>query len=127
MLRRSVSAVAILFTGTLGVDAAGYIGSQACAACHAAIYRSFMATPMARSSGRIGTEDPKETFDHPEYRDAEGNFSYRVSAQPGSYYLDFRGQKQPVQGRYKLDYFVGSVAAARSFLLKIDASSMKRR
>src|SRR5277367_875339 len=32
-------------------DAAGYVGNEACAGCHAAIYKSYTQTAMARASG----------------------------------------------------------------------------
>ena len=41
---------------------ADFVGNQACAGCHADIYRAYMRTPMAQGSGKAGT-DPKETFD----------------------------------------------------------------
>lgn len=81
-----------------------------------------MATPMAHSSGRAGAEPPAESFDHPEFRDSNGAFSYRAGQQAGAYFFDFtqQGVKNPIQGRRPLDYFIGSGAHARTFLLNID-------
>jgi len=77
---------------------------------------------MAHSSGRVGTEEPKERFDRTEFRDSSGAFAYRVGQQAGKYFFEFRqqGAKEPIRGRRQLEYFVGSGAAARSYLLNVD-------
>lgn len=81
---------------------------------------------MAQSSGKVGTEDAKETFDHAEFRDTRGAFSYRVAP---DYRFEFtqldltrQGARQPIAGVRALAYFIGSGAAARTFL--IDAREM---
>lgn len=100
---------------------AEFAGSQACAGCHTALYRSFIGTPMAHSSGRVGT-DEKERFDRVEFRDSGGAFAYRVEREAGAYFFAFTQQHaaQPIQGHRQLDYFVGSGAAARSYLMSVD-------
>ena len=99
----------------LGAD---FVGNQACSPCHAAIFRAYTQTPMAQSSGKVGAEDRKETFASPVFRDARGAFSYTVRP---DYELEFaqiqQGAQQPIAGRRSLPYFVGSGAAARTFLL----------
>src|SRR5213079_2088260 len=92
------------------------------ASCHPAIYRSFMRTQMAQSSGRVGTAEPKEQFGRAEFRDASGAFAYTAGRDASGYYFDFRQQvaKQPIQGRRPLDYFVGSGNAARSYITNVD-------
>lgn len=112
MLRR-FSLFLVAMSGALGAD---FVGNKACAPCHDAIFRSYMRTPMAQSSGKVGTEDPKETFDRAEYRDSRGAFSYRVSP---DYRFEFtqQGARQPIAGLRALAYFVGSGAAARTFLI----------
>jgi hypothetical protein len=81
-----------------------------------------MRTPMAHSSGSAGTEEAKETFDRTDFRDSHGAFTYHVGEQAGKYFLEFRQQSttEPIQGRRQLVYFVGSGAAARSYLLSLD-------
>ena len=103
----------------LTADGADFVGNQACAACHAAIVRSYMRTPMAQSSGKAGTGDLKEAFDRAEFRDSNGAFSYRVAP---DYQLAFAQQhaSQPITGRRELTYFIGSGAAARTFLIDQD-------
>jgi hypothetical protein len=114
--------IALLVAAPLCGFTADFVGSQACARCHADIFRSFMRTPMAQSSGRAGTSAVKERFDSPEFLDSRGAFSYRAGEEGGKYYFDFvqRGSSQPVQGRRNLEYFVGSGAAAHSYLLSVD-------
>lgn len=111
-----------LFAITLCADGADPVGSQACAACHAEIYRSFMLTPMAQSSGRVGTAEAKEQFGSVEFRDTHNAFSYTVGQDAGDYYFDFRrvAAPPPLTGRRKLDYFVGSGSEARSYLMNVD-------
>ena len=114
--------IALLFAVVSGANGAESVGSQACASCHAAIYRSFMQTQMAHSSGRAGAAEPKEQFERAEFRDASGKYSYQAGQDAGKYYFDFRqqGARDPIQGRRPLEYFVGSGTAARTYLLNVD-------
>ncbi len=95
---------------------ADLVGNRVCASCHAAIFRAYMRTPMAQSSGKPGAGDLKETFDRPEFRDDRNAFSYKVSP---DYRFEFTQQSasQPITGRRDLAYFIGSGAAARTFLI----------
>src|SRR2546423_694443 len=101
ILSRLFRPIALLLASTFCAAGADVVGSQACAACHAAIYRSYMRTPMARSSGRVGTQDPKERFDRTAFRDSSGAFAYRVGQEAGTYVLEFlqQGTKAPIHGR----------------------------
>jgi hypothetical protein len=116
---------ALLLVIAFGAKGAEPVGSQLCASCHAGIYRSFMRTQMAQSSGRVGTQEPKEQFDRPEFRDGEGAFAYTVGQDASGYFFDFRqqgkpGASRPIEGRRRLDYFVGSGSAARSYITNVD-------
>jgi predicted CXXCH cytochrome family protein len=113
MLRRFPLVLLTIF----GAHGADFVGNKACAPCHAAIYRAYARTPMAQSSGRAGTEDPKESFDRAEFRDTRGAFSYQVGP---DYRFEFTQQSvaQPIAGARALAYFIGSGAAARTFLLE---------
>jgi TPR repeat protein len=95
---------------------ADFVGNKSCEPCHADIVRAYVRTPMAQSSGKVGTQDLKESFDHAEFRDDRGAFSYTVSP---DYRFDFAQQntRQPITGRRALSYFIGSGAAARTFLI----------
>jgi hypothetical protein len=116
---------ALLLAIASGAEGAESVGSQACASCHAGIYRSFMRTQMAQSSGRAGTAEAKEQFDQTEFRDSPGKYAYHVGRDGATYYFEFRQQGQPatsepIGGRRLLEYFVGSGTAARSYLLSVD-------
>jgi cytochrome c-type biogenesis protein CcmH/NrfG len=116
MLRSPLVLLAISgMLGALSVDGADFVGNKACAGCHAAIYRAYIQTPMAQSSGKVGTPG-KETFDRAEFRDTRGAFSYKVSP---DYQFEFtqQGVRQPIAGVRALKYFIGSGAAARTFLI----------
>lgn len=82
-----------------------FVGSRACAPCHAEIFKSYSATPMAMSSGRPATV-PAGTFRH--------------AASGVQYAIDDAGlvqfSKGDANGSQKLEYFIGSGAAGRSFL-----------
>ncbi len=118
MLRR----FPLVLLATCSAFGADFVGNKACAPCHAGIYRAYMRTPMAQSSGNVGTEElpafalTKETFDRAEFRDARGAFSYKVAP---DYRFEFtqRGVSQPIAGVRSLPYFIGSGAAARTFLI----------
>ena len=71
---------------------------------------------MAQSSGKVGTDERKETFDHAEFRDTRGAYSYKIEA---DYRFEFtqQGVAQPIAGVRALAYFIGSGAAARTFML----------
>lgn len=70
----------------------------------------------------MGTSVIKESFASPEFRDSHGAFAYRAGEEGGKYFFDFiqQGTSQPVRGRRYLEYFVGSGAAAHSYLLSVD-------
>jgi Tetratricopeptide repeat/Cytochrome c554 and c-prime len=106
----------VVLLGLSGAFGADFVGNQACASCHAAIVRTYLRTPMAQSSGKVGTQQEKETFDGAEFRDARGAFSYRVAP---DYRFEFtrQGAAQPMTGVRALAYFIGSGAAARTFLM----------
>jgi hypothetical protein len=113
MLRGFILVLLSAASTALGAD---FVGNKACAGCHAAIYRAYMATPMAQSSGRPGTQSAKESFEHAEFQDNRGAYSYRVTP---DYRFEFtqRGGVPPIAGMRTLAYFIGSGAAARTFLI----------
>src|SRR5205823_266402 len=50
-----------------------------CAECHAAISASYARTPMAQSSGAVGSGLIRETFERASFRHAASGFEYRVT------------------------------------------------
>ncbi|HZN10682.1 MAG TPA: hypothetical protein VFC61_03330, partial [Blastocatellia bacterium] len=66
-----------------------YAGTAACAKCHAEIYKTFVATPMAQSSGTVGAGDFRENLAGGEFTHAKSGVSYRVTREGDAMYLDF--------------------------------------
>src|SRR5215469_8248213 len=81
-----------------------------------------MRTPMAQSSSQIEAGELRERFDRTEFRDSRGAFAYHIGREGSIYYFDFveQAKTRTIQGRRRLEYFVGSGAAARSYLLSVD-------
>jgi hypothetical protein len=56
----------------------GYVGSEACGKCHAAIAESYRLHPMYRSAGRVPGENEVEDFEQQTEFEPPGNRRYRV-------------------------------------------------
>ncbi len=102
-----------------------YVGSLACATCHSSIYQSYSATPMALSSGRVGAGAFQESFAASNFFHPRSGVRYRVFKEQNDYYFDFTREasvasSHEIRGRRRLDYFIGSGAAGRSYLFSID-------
>ncbi|MGH9722888.1 MAG: cytochrome c3 family protein, partial [Bryobacteraceae bacterium] len=85
-------------------------GSAACAPCHTAIVRTYNATPMAQSSGRVSGDVHPGSLRH-----AASGITYRIDAD-GTVALEKTGGREV----RRFDYFIGSGAAGRSFLYSRD-------
>jgi hypothetical protein len=100
-----------------------YVGSQACSTCHAGIYKSYSETPMGQASGKVGeaaADAPLGEFFH-----APSGVRYRIFREQGDSYFEFRKNTSPdfgreIQGRRRLDFFIGSGAHARGYLFQAD-------
>lgn len=100
----------------------GYVGSRACASCHAAISEAFAAHPMGRSMDSVPPERPIETSLVGGFRDRERE--YRVEVTDGEVIHHERGlgadgteiydQGLPVR------FAVGSGTRGRSYLIEHD-------
>jgi len=86
------------------------LGNAACAACHAQIVKAYSATPMAQSSGRIPATIPGGAFRH-----VLSGVTYRIDT-TGVVTLE-KSNRWELR---RLDYFIGSGAAGRSFLYSYD-------
>ena len=93
------------------------VGSKACGACHAAIYRSYSATGMSQSSGKAGAVQFRESFDRADFTDAVSGVEYRVSPSPDGYRLQFTRGDSDVR---VLAWFIGSGRVGRSYLSSLD-------
>ncbi len=93
-----------------------YVGNGACSGCHAALYRSYSQTPMARSSGEVGASIVEGAFRH-----ASSSVNYRLYRANGRSFLEYqRPGDRSIRGGQELHYFIGSEAAGRSYLFSID-------
>ena len=103
----------------------GYVGNRACTPCHGAISRSYSATPMALSSGRVGAGVVPAQLSGGGFTHEASRAAYRIVEEPGGYFLEFArapsaSGEPALRGRRRLDYFIGSGAAGRSYLFSID-------
>ncbi|MGH9664463.1 MAG: multiheme c-type cytochrome, partial [Bryobacteraceae bacterium] len=98
---------------------ARFAGSKACAACHAEISRRYAATGMAQSSGIVGGGQFREAFAHAEFSDSAFGAKYRVTTRPGGYRLEFSRESSGVAGERRLQWFIGSGHAGRSYLFSL--------
>jgi hypothetical protein len=118
------------------IDRNGYVGNEACARCHAAIYESYQRTAMAHASGRaIDALTPAE-FTH-----KESGVHYRIYGEAGRAWLSFDRpstdrsstdrlstdrdsvdtlRDSRVQGKRELLYFIGSGRRGRTYLFETD-------
>jgi len=101
-----------------------YVGSSTCARCHVDLARSYAATPMARSSGRLRGGELQEFLERGEFLHARSGVRYRLVKENAQYFMEFSRQASggapSIQGRRELAYFVGSGAAAQGYLFEID-------
>ncbi|HYM10326.1 MAG TPA: tetratricopeptide repeat protein [Bryobacterales bacterium] len=96
------------------------VGSKTCGSCHAEIYRTYSATSMARSSGRVGEGAFVESFDRAHFSDPASGADYRVSLSAEGYRLEFSRESASVRGERILRWFVGSGRVARSYVFSLD-------
>lgn len=97
----------------LALLAAAYVGSGACAPCHPEILRKYLETPMARSSGKAGAETIPGQLTH-----QPSGAKYSIDVGKNEVLLRYRaGQAQGVR---RLEYFLGSGTAGRTYLFSED-------
>ncbi|MGI8990915.1 MAG: tetratricopeptide repeat protein [Bryobacteraceae bacterium] len=109
------TALAALIVGSLPLSCAD---DKVCAGCHAEIYRRYITTPMARTSGIAGAASPRESLQNASITAPLGGAKYEISS--GKDALSFHFSDGEIQGRRSLDYFVGSGLVGRSYLMDID-------
>jgi len=98
--------IAALFAANLfAANEKSFVGNQACARCHAGIYRRYSATPMALSSGRDPRPLTAGSFRHP-----ASQVRYDIGAN-GLVTLS----KGVARDTRQLSYYIGSGVAGRSF------------
>jgi len=113
------------YASGVGVSSNDFVGSSACRECHASIYRRYLTTPMARSSGRMSETQFSESMAKSTFLHSYSGVNYRVMREGGGVYFEFSkntptGGLPPIKGRRRLDYFVGSGAAGRSYVSTVE-------
>ena len=116
----AASGVSFARGDSIGPD---YVGSSACAACHAQIYERYLTTPMGRSSGKAGSGSFQEQMSASEFTHTLSGVRYQVSKQSEGFTLAY-DLKQPagspeIRGTQQLTYFIGSGNVGRSYLFSM--------
>lgn len=92
-----------------------------CFGCHAAIYKTYRDTGMAKSFGRPSSENTVEDYTkNTRFYHAPSNTYFEMSERGGSYYLSryqmgYEGKPTNIE-ETKIDYFLGSGIHARAYL-----------
>ena len=83
-----------------------------CAECHAAIFKSYLATPMANASGLAVEKLHSATFVH-----AASSTEYTIGERNNQAILSFRSLNAPgIKGDFTLGYFLGSGHLGTTYL-----------
>ncbi len=88
------------------------VGSRACAPCHQQIWQSYSATPMAKSSGAIGSLPAAQAQ---QFTSPGRAVRYAVTSR-----YTFIAHAGDLEVSRPLRYFIGSGAVGRSFLTQVD-------
>ena len=97
-------------------DANGYVGNEACAKCHAAIYESYSRTAMAHASGPASETPMTGDFLH-----KKSGMQYRIYNENGKVWLSFERPGDPsVRGKRELLYYIGQGRRGRTYLFSVD-------
>ncbi len=87
----------------------------ACARCHAAIFKTYLATPMANASGLATNKLHTGTFIH-----TASSTEYTIATQNNQAVLSYRSSKSPdVVQQFPLSYFLGSGHLGTTYLYSI--------
>jgi predicted CXXCH cytochrome family protein len=93
-----------------------YVGNQACARCHAAIFESFGKTAMAHASGPAS-----ESLIAGEFVHKKSGITYRIYQENGKVWLSFDRPGDPlVHGKRELLYYIGQGRRGRTYLFSVD-------
>ncbi|HXY51459.1 MAG TPA: cytochrome c3 family protein [Terriglobales bacterium] len=94
----------------------GYVGNDACARCHAAIFESYAGSSMAHASGPAADQFRPADFVH-----AKSGVHYRIYGEGGHAWLSFERPGDPlVHGRRELLYYIGSGRRGLTYLFEVD-------
>jgi Flp pilus assembly protein TadD len=91
-------------------------GNEACASCHAEIYKSYSKTVMATASGPA-----PDGFIAGEFTHNVSGVRYRVYEQDGRVLMSYeRASEKEFRGGRELEYFIGSGEKGRTYLFSTD-------
>ena len=100
---------------------AGYVGSSTCAGCHAAIFKKYSVSPMARTSGKVGSDSFQESLKTAAFTHAASGARYGVFRSKEGLAFEYTRRdpfsSQDLRGERRLDYYIGSGAVGRSYAL----------
>jgi hypothetical protein len=99
----------------------GYTGSSVCASCHADIAKSYAQTAMALSSGKMEGSAVQESLAKAKFVHPQAGVTYRIFKEKTQTFFEYLrdGKQSPrgdLRGRGRLDYFIGSGSAGRSYV-----------
>jgi predicted CXXCH cytochrome family protein len=102
----------------------GYVGSEACAKCHASVAETYASHPMYRSAGRTPGHDDLENFETGTEFTVDDGRTYRVTKEDGGIYhhellLDKQGEVIYKESA-KIDFFIGSGTRGKSYAIDRD-------
>jgi predicted CXXCH cytochrome family protein len=93
-----------------------YVGNQACASCHAAIFDVYSKTPMAHASG-LATDN----LITGSFFDKKSGVAYRIYEENGKVWLSFERPGDPlVHGKRQLLDYIGEGRRGRTYLFAVD-------
>jgi Flp pilus assembly protein TadD len=115
----------LLLLALVSPRAEGYVGNSACAPCHSKIFGGYSTTPMALSSGMVQSGTLPPDLESSGFVHLRSGVQYQVSKNRDAYFLEFertnpKSAERQLRDRRRLDYFVGSGAAGRSYLFALD-------
>jgi Flp pilus assembly protein TadD len=102
---------------------AGYVGSRACAGCHAEIFRTYSKTAMGNASGKVEPGAAKQPLSGSFLHVLSGT-KYSLQADAGGLSLEYNkpqlAGEPPISGKRKLEYYIGSGTHARGYLYRYE-------
>ncbi|HZR57752.1 MAG TPA: tetratricopeptide repeat protein [Terriglobales bacterium] len=116
LLLAPIALLAQTLTPATSSNSKGYVGNQACAACHTSIYNSYAKTSMAHASGPAIDNFTPADFVH-----QKSGVHFRIYTDDGRVWLSFERLNDPsVRGKRQLLYSIGSGRRGQSYLFVLD-------
>jgi hypothetical protein len=107
----------ILLATALLVSEVRATDSRVCGECHSIIYKSYSATPMARTSG-IVDDATAPLANRAEFGDTASAIRFQVTRKENQTFIHFA--QGTAEGERRLDYFIGAGVVGRSYASSIN-------